>query len=138
MAYYRDVFRDGSTKADNRASSWNRIVAHYFIRTMPDVVLTDKQLEFRRGKDTARIVYDYKRSIQNEMVSLALCYQKKNGPTYIAQMRALLRAADKDIERRPPAHFPNLERLLNVNQNIEGEEMIRVSEVMPKSSVCRC
>lgn len=97
LVYYRHEYRESSTSDKARGPAWNRLVSAAALRATPSVKPTVKEVQFRKAKDVAKIIFHPHRSIRNELLQLALMYQSNPDQTFINQMRAVLQAADADL-----------------------------------------
>jgi hypothetical protein len=117
--FYFHEFRDDATSTAGRKSSWNNLVlAKSWVVDEAKKHLSERQIRYKRARDTTKIVIEPSQSFANDLVALTAELSINPSLYIVKELKRLLKLTDEDLEYRPLLSNKNLHRFLNRNEKV--------------------
>lgn len=105
LVFYRHEFREASTTTiPNRKTEWNLLVSAQAVRPNFMKAPSEKQDQFKRARDSSKVIVAPNVSFANEILCLARGFEKTKKSWYLKELQLVLEELDEDTNFAPIDH----------------------------------
>jgi len=130
--FYLPMFRDGTTDFKQRGPAWNSLVMKQAFRPS-DAAPSQKQLAYKRARNTSKVVLEPRVSLQNAISSLVECFAKSGQTWHLKELKTILEQADDDLAFVPIAENIAMRKFVcndeEFEEGDEGDAAVMVKEL---------
>jgi len=95
-----------------------------------DGALSEKQIAYKRAKNTSKVVLDQKVGLRNEICCIVECFAATRQMWHLQELEFVLQQADKDLEYMPPIENVAMRKFVD-NEEVfeEGDAASMIEEI---------